>query len=257
MDKILSKIYDCVRSKLITTYNIVKIKQNRKNLYKFQNLYNGKRCFIIGNGPSLNVSDLEKIRNEISFASNRIYKIFSSTDWRPTFYTIQDYKCICESWNSISKIDASEKFIGIVPYYKYDYNVGFHYIALFLDNFYPDLPKFSDDIKYGIFEGYTVTYMNLQLAVYMGFKEIYLLGVDHNYSVELNPDGTIKHNEGVKDHFNTTDTLSNLPALYKSTLAYMAAKNYAKEHGIKIYNATRGGKLEVFDRIVFDEVFVK
>ena len=34
--------------------------------------------------------------------------------------------------------------------------------------------------------------------------------------------------------------------------AYMAAHQYADSHGIKIYNATRGGELEVFERVELD-----
>ncbi len=36
---------------------------------------------------------------------------------------------------------------------------------------------------------------------------------------------------------------------------YKSAGNYADIHGIKIYNATRGGKLEVFERVNFDSLF--
>ena len=33
---------------------------------------------------------------------------------------------------------------------------------------------------------------------------------------------------------------------------YKAAKQYADLHGIRICNATRGGKLEIFERVDFD-----
>ena len=102
----------------------------------------------------------------------------------------------------------------------------------------------------------TVSYMCLQIAIYMGFKEIYLLGVDHSYSVALEPDGSVTQFEGVADHFSEKDKISNLPAPYKTNLAYEAAKKYADEHDVKIYNATRGGKLEVFERLDFDSLFV-
>ena len=37
--------------------------------------------------------------------------------------------------------------------------------------------------------------------------------------------------------------------------AYEVAKENAEKKGIKIYNATRGGKLEVFERVDFDSLF--
>ena len=51
---------------------------------KYKDIGKGKRCFVIGNGPSLKVSDLERIKNEDCFAANRIFKIFPNTTWRPT-----------------------------------------------------------------------------------------------------------------------------------------------------------------------------
>ena len=66
------------------------IASSRKSLAEFKNKYAGKRCFIIGNGPSLTPSDLDLIKGEYSFAANRIYYIFEKTEWRPTFYCNQD-----------------------------------------------------------------------------------------------------------------------------------------------------------------------
>lgn len=40
-----------------------------------------------------------------------------------------------------------------------------------------------------------------------------------------------------------------------ATMTFEKAREYADGHGIKIYNATRGGKLEVFERVNFDKLF--
>ncbi|MBQ4379398.1 MAG: hypothetical protein II821_09430 [Treponema sp.] len=40
-----------------------------------------------------------------------------------------------------------------------------------------------------------------------------------------------------------------------ATNAFFAAKRYADEHGVRILNATRGGKIEVFERVDFDSLF--
>ena len=52
--------------------------------------YKGQRCFVIGNGPSLTAEDLNLLKGEVTFASNRIYKMFEQTDWRPTYYAVFD-----------------------------------------------------------------------------------------------------------------------------------------------------------------------
>ena len=82
-----------------------------QKLVKYKNKYNGERCFIIGNGPSLTVHDLEKLESEYTFATNRIYHVYAKTDWRPSFYCIQDFILIQEIFkdgfpNILAKIDS-------------------------------------------------------------------------------------------------------------------------------------------------------
>lgn len=211
----------------------------------------GKKCFIIGNGPSLQIEDLELIMQYKipCFGSHRIYKIFDKTKWRPDFYCAQDSKLINENYRELSKMQLRNKYIAVCPSLFYKSINNATYIKINTDDFYPELPNFSSDLHMGIYEGFTVTYMCIQLAVYMGFKEIYLLGVDHSYSIDLNPDGTIKRDESIQDHFSSDDKVTNIPQTYKSTLAYVAARKYSDQHGIKIYNATREGKLDVFERV--------
>ena len=235
------------------------IQFSSEEISSFHDLYKGGRCFIVGNGPSLTTNDLEKLKKEITFSSNRVFNILDKTSWRPTFYCVQDYKLICKSIEEIRRVNVNKKIVAMVANNGWQYPAihGADYINLHLEEFYPNFPKFSENILEGIYEGYTVTYACIQLAVYMGFKEIYLIGVDHHYSSEMKADGSIILHEGVKDHFDESDKTDNYPQLDKSTLAYFAARKYADEHNIIIYNATRGGSLEVFERVNFDDLFDK
>lgn len=252
---VIKKVLIRVRAKLILLNNRIKISRSRKRLLKLHNIHKGKRCFIIGNGPSLDVKDLEKLKGEICFGTHRIYEIFDKTDWRPTYYCAQDSQLINQSAKFISNIQAKQKFIGMVKSLKYASIKGATYVSLILDSFYPELPKFSEDVSNGIFEGFTVSYMCFQIALYMGFSEVYLLGIDHNYSKALQPDGTILENDKIQDHFSEKDQIENVPQLFKSSLAYKKVSVYAKEIGVRICNATRGGKLDVFERVDFDSLF--
>lgn len=236
--------------------NSFKFRKSHSKLEALSNIHKGKRCFIVGNGPSLTTADLSKLKNEICFASHRIYHIYPDTDWRPTYYCAQDRELINESASEISdRVRADKKLIGILPGCTYKQIKHACYLRMIPEEFYPELPNFSENIADGIYEGYTVTYMCIQVAVYMGFKEIYLLGVDHNYSVTRTSDGKIERHGELQDHFSTDDSITNIPQLYKSALAYEAAEKYADKHNIKIYNATRGGCLEAFNRIDFDSLF--
>ena len=114
-----------------------------------------------------------------------------------------------------------------------------------------------DDIAKCVSEGYTVTYSCIQMAVYMGYSEIYILGCDHNYSATFRLDGSIKKDSEVNQNYMTLidHKLINLPRLDKTTLAYQRARIECEKRGVKIFNSTRGGKLEVFERKEFDSLF--
>lgn len=111
--------------------------------------------------------------------------------------------------------------------------------------------KFSGDISRRVHYGTTVTYDCLQIAAYMGFKKIYLLGMD------LAP-----YKQGDKSavqysNFFEMGGQEKKPQMWidKILRAYLSAKKYADAHNIQIYNATRGGYLEIFDRVDFDKLF--
>ena len=223
---------------------------------KFKDIGKGKRCFIIGNGPSLTVADLERIKDEDCFASNRIFRIFQDTVWRPTYYSVDDWHGISsEEGNSL---EIANIFFGDYFFRKHKINnpnamvfYGHRTLDLSLESF-----DFSDDAAKEVFIGATVTFVNLQLAAYMGYKEIYLLGVDHSFAYETDNSGKVVKNEKVsQSHFfkdsGATRIIGNIEGMNN---AYITAKKYADSHGIKICNATRGGALEIFPRVDFDEI---
>ena len=224
-----------------------------RDMSRFKDMHKGRRCFIVGNGPSLQIADLEKLyaNHEISFGVNQVYKAFESTNWRPDYYCAADTYIVKSLANQLLSIDAKNKFIGnrcASLFTEMEADNLFFYPFLF-EYYEEEGPDFSDDPNKGVFFGNTVIYDCLQFAVYMGFKEIYLIGTDCNYQ---NQGG-----EGdyfIKDYNDSTKHPSNFLA-DKVFIAYRKAREYAEEHGIKIYNATRGGKLEEFERVDFDRLF--
>ena len=234
------------------------IKQNKEQtLSDFKDKHKGERCFIIGNGPSLKIEDLEKLNNEICFAVNRIYLSFPNTKWRPTYYAIQDSKMLDQYIGDVAKLDLPYKFLPIAYENKFKNEKGkafFYNYTLRLFNGTP--PLFSDDISKLTYEGGTVTFLCMQIAFYMGFKEIILLGNDFTYSLEKTKDGVVVNN--VKDYFvdnyiGNTETRF-YPRMDLCEQGFKLARKKAEERDIKIYNATRGGKLEVFERLNFDDI---
>jgi hypothetical protein len=232
---------------------VFRINQNSpyEKLIGIKNKHLGERCFIIATGPSLTVEDLEKLNGETTFSMNSICLAFDETDWRPTYYGIQDEGVYGKMRKYINKLDAECKFISDNILDAYNINIlKDHYIFPidFLHHFIPNNTnyntKFSNNIFGAVYNGYTITYSLLQIAVYMGFKEIYLLGVDCHYGNDM------------KHHFKEYGQVDPdfLIAGQRMVSAYKVAKKYASKHNIKIYNATRGGKLEEFERVDLDKV---
>lgn len=239
--------------------------ENIGKIKKLKGKYAGKRCFIIGNGPSLRVEDLNKLQNEITFGSNRIFTIYDKTDWRPTFYANQD-QVVLENMIDDLGDTVSQSQLSFLSAHNYslcaDKVKDSDKVLWFAKRFCS--PKnnrydFSDDASKKVIEGLTITYSCIQLAFYMGFSEIYLLGIDHNYPIEIDDNGNvIKNDDSVQAYFGEAMVSMsdiNLPKVVEMTRAYISAQKHSEQNGYKIFNATRGGKLEVFPRIDFDSLF--
>lgn len=228
---------------------------------KYQGMHNNEKyCFIIGNGPSLRKEDLEKLQNNnvVTFAANRIYKIFNETDWRPTYYSVCDTSLYRKSKTEIDSVQ-SVKFIPLDIYDRYVESKDDYLVFSRVPFTFFKRPRFSNRLDRRFGEGGTITYHLMQLAVSMGFKELYLIGVDFSFSYGIGPDGKYFEDKSIKQnhHKNDTAPIDTMPNLQINLQAYEAAKRFACKNGIKIYNATRGGKLEVYERRGFESLFNK
>lgn len=232
------------------------IRKNRQ----FKGAHNGERCFIIGNGPSLSKSDLNTIQNhaEHSFSANKIYKFYPETDWRADYYAVSDRRFYAENKKDVDSLEA-KKFFPLDFYVENkeqmkEDNIFFRIPFQFIESWVKCTPNLAERLT----EGGTITYFLIQIAFYMGFKEIYLIGMDFTYSFGIGPDGKYFEKEGISNHFKGDDSkMLVMPNMQYNLRAYRSARKYAESHGIKIYNATRGGALEVFERVDFDKLFEK
>lgn len=137
---------------------------------------NKRRCFIVGNGPSLRISDLELIKFEDCFAANLIFKVFPKTKWRPKYYCIADR--YARTGDFIETADLPFLFIGDYFWRTRGCNnknaYCFHSERINMG----EEVKFSLDIKNKLYDCCTITYIMLQIAMYLEYKEIYLLGIE-------------------------------------------------------------------------------
>ncbi len=225
-------------------------------LAKLLNTHSGESCFIVATGPSLEVSDLERLEEKKidSFSMNYIYQIYEKTKWRPNYYVIEDASIFIDD-ELVKKLGSISKDYNFWPDLQDSFwknntlkkNIRYHSLRN-----YSNLKsgfRFSENPAEYIAFGATVTYACMQLAVGLGYKNIYLLGVDFGWAND-NSSWHFYEEERLIDDGIHYDYASDFGLMAR---AFMAAKKYAREHDINIYNATRGGYLEIFERVDFDE----
>lgn len=246
----------------IQTFVLKNFKYTHYAMYlrKIHNSHLGESCFIIGHGPSLTADDLNVLwENKIDcFGVNRVFKIFPQTHWRPTYYVNTDAVLIRDCLDDVDKIPAKEKFIPLQNHYYLDANVkGVHYFFRndIRENDQPE--GFSLDCTNQINVVGTVTIASMQLAMHMGYRHIYLLGVDHSFDKIITEDGEVVVDPSVKNYFieGYDDDISNEVQhdIGYTTKQYLRIAKFAKDHDVEIINATRTTKLTAFRCCSFEE----
>jgi hypothetical protein len=242
-------------------YLFFRFSKSSKKISGFKGKFEGGRCFVIGNGPSLTIDDLNRLKGEVTFASNRIFDVFDKTDWRPTFYLSTDLDVIFENAERIRDLETEYKFVNLLSFFKgmrakngVVFVFGFGRYLIRKHKFVKK--SHSGDVSKYVSISHTITAVAIEIAVYMGFREIILLGVDNSYSRTVDKDGVLREDGAVSD-YRVTGEHSFKPAfLVDSTEScYAYFREFSEKNGIKIRNATRGGKLEVFERTDFDGLF--
>jgi len=231
--------------------------QNRRRLRRLHNIYWGRRCFIIGNGPSLAHTDLTRLAGEITIGCNNLFLMFGKMGFVPTFYTVEDTLVAEDRAEEINRITGTTKIFPLDLAYCLVPDSDTIYIN-FLRRYEP-FPKFSARFDKVVYWGGTVTHLNLQLAYYIGCREVYLVGVDHNYRVSPDiQDSVIVSKSADVNHFHPDyfgpGYRYHHPRVERMEKAYMAAREFAARNNMKIFNATIGGKLEVFPRVRYEDV---
>lgn len=228
-------------------------RESNRRLQEYQNRYAGKRCFIIGNGPSLKETDMRLLKDEYTFGMNRIFLMFPELGFKPSFLVSVNDLVIEQSVDDFRQIDIplfvswrARKWLSPAPHLHYLYTT---YTGR----------KFARDASRRLWEGATVTYTCLQLAYYMGFSTAILIGVDHNFSTKGEPNKTIISEGDDPNHFHPKyfgkGFKWQLPDLDTSEVGYIMARNVYENAGRQVVDATIGGKLNIFPKADYGSLF--
>jgi hypothetical protein len=240
----------------------VPLSANEKRILQWKDRYKDGRAFLIGNGPSLNDLDLGKLKSEISFGVNAIYLHAEKMGFLPTHYIVEDTFVAEDRAEEIVSLQGPTKWFG--NYLKYCLGpADANWLNVIVDyRNYRGFPHFSRNAARALWVGGTVSFIGIQLAYYMGIRDLYLVGFDHSYTI---PDSGIKQGNEI---LSTTDDPNHFhgdyfgkgyrwhdPKVDRMEQAYIRSRKVYEESGRRIFNATSGGELEVFPRVDFDSLF--
>ena len=216
----------------------------------------GKRCFVLGNGPSLNHVDIGKLQGEDVFCSNRIYLGFK--DWGFHF----------KYWGAIDRVQIEQHLTewqknipeDMIKFYPMEYISLLNLPNSCPINFSYDpklLPAFSADPSI-TYLGYCSTHALMQLAATMRYEKIILLGVDHRYNVQVANDrwtSTDSSNHFHKDYCENGKRVFVSPRMDLCEAAYQFAAKWCEDHGIEVLNASPNSALTCFNQIDYSSLF--
>lgn len=238
---------------------------------KFRNMYAGRRCFVIGNGPSLNNQDLGPLGNEITIVMNRFNRHPVLGRWQPTIFCMAEPGAHLEITGLatfVEKVHPSAYFFRtdvkqIVDREKLLPEEEVYYLRATGPQLHDwRIRKNALDLTRTVPGFFNTSLMAIFIAMYMGCSPIYLIGLDHDWLARRTLDA----------HFySESDKNPALPGLPGSsnwtqyhTLLEMAVsvwksheflRDMASARGLMICDATAGGFLDVYPRVEYEKLF--
>jgi len=229
--------------------------EHRRALQQLRDRHRGGRCFILGNGPSLNRTDLGPLKNEITFGTNAIFLHYAEMGFEPTYYGVCD-PLAEDRADEINALSGSTRFFPQDLVYCLKPAPDVVYLPFHYTNPEP-VPRFSTDASKVVYLGATVTFMCLQLAYHLGCNPVYLIGMDHSYTRRHDAKGVMSDSAD-PDHFSPGYLAKGKPfnpyRCERVEQLFQLAREAFEADGRQIINATVGGKLEVFPRADYNEI---
>lgn len=255
-----------VFSERLVKYGIVKTKRlfqkaDEENIEKWKALkgkYKGKRVFVIGAGPSINKTPLHLLKGEYTLCFNRINLLYERLNWLPNFYLVTDDLKLKEIYKEIES--------EILPVVDYAFFPDLHPSNVDFTKYLPESPKihwlYMDEPEYSLDLpkcGINKTVVNggLQIMSYLGFEEIYMLGVDMTFAKrnvsKLSERDWVGKKDDDPNHFDPRYDGKGMayrnPTLEDMLENFVAGRVFFDKHGQKIYNASYGGIMEEYPRV--------
>jgi len=233
-------------------------------LKKFRNAYSGQDCLIVCNGPSLKNTRLGLFKNMPTFCVNSTFILQNQLGFKPDFYTVEDNHVIDDNIENIIQMDSGVKFFPDKYREKFGDSENQFYLPTIWDCYWKskishENPEFSKDITRGVYTGQTVTYLNLQLAYFMGFKRVFIVGLDFSYSIPKGSkidNNSIDHDDDDPNHFHPgyfgKGRQWHFPKLDSCMVSYSIAEQEFEKVNREVIDLTLAGRLNVFRKATLE-----
>jgi len=228
--------------------------RSRRKLKGLKDNYEDEKAVILCNGPSLLKVNFSLLEGTYSFGLNKINLLFDKNNYRPSSIVSVNRLVIEQNKDFFNETDIP-LFIDSkgIKHIKPGKNICFlpstHHRA------------FAKDCSMNIYQGYTVTFVALQLAFYMGFSKVALVGCDHNFATKGPANQVVTSGDKDESHFDPSyfsgGVKWELPDLFESEVSFMMAKNMYEAYGREIVNSTTGGQLDVYRRETLESFLAK
>lgn len=265
---------------------ILKINENYKQELdknqEFYNIHKGKKCYILGNGPSINQDDLSKIdENSIVFAVNDFYR--QNKNIKVDYYVAADpfyfdphvYLSFGEGFfRGVKGLESNNK--DLVYFFPIEFRDSIKRLGVnwanthyFYANRYWDARVDNTiDLTKRIFARWAVTQYCIQIAVYMGVRSIYLLGCEetgilgiiNNYLDDDYPEYAEyayklpdKDLTTIKDYFKKLKLSAHLSGFVNIINGYEEMNELCKSNGIKLFTCAQRTIIKSLDYCCFDD----
>lgn len=223
---------------------------NQRRVANLKDSKKGEVCVIIGNGPSMRDFDLGRLRGTDAFCLNRGYLLWQAAKITPRYLVVTNPLVVEQFASELASVDADH----FLPWEHRRRFVGDNSVFLMLRW----KAHFSLDIAKGIWGGGTVTFAAMQIAYYLGYSRVVLIGVDHSFNFDGTPNSELVATGADQNHF-TPDYFSNgvkwhAPDLALSEISYAMARDAFAADGREIVDATEGGQLQLFPKVCLEQI---
>lgn len=251
---------------------------DRHFIKSLHNKFKGRRCFVIGNGPSLSRMNLDLLVNEVTIGSNGVYKLFDRYKFRPNYLLFQDSRTIFGKANEINAVKGIPKVVSInsshlvkKDKFTYFFNLANHLGWENIQSQSPgehkgNAPFFSNNFGEFASNMGNVSHTAIQLAFFLGCNPVYLIGCDHSM-IDLKNDfepGHVKITEQnlpifqkyhfTENYYKVGDEIG-IPFIELENIGYKTCHEFFNGAGRELLNAGLDSRVPFIPKVNFDSLF--